>query len=440
MAGIIPDNFSIDIGQQLMSNIVNLYAQKQQLDEKRKLEDERYKREQEMWEQRQVSTEEREKRMAEYQTQLKLDAQTKSMLNAYEIQEGINFLKFKNDYLYKVKNDPIFRKSEIERVGSEENLNNVVENLNNLTPSDVFNKTKQYYDLSKDLIETNIKIVYEEKSLENYRKLPQDIQNNINLKEFLNSSESKQAELIQNAMKISTALKAYRELPPEIQYKINLEEFLNSSITEQQEMINSASKMINKESSELLNKIYGQTQITTMQPTSELDKLELELSDKRKKLHMLLQTKNQTPQIKEAIKNIRAEIEKLQSLITSEKLVRERKKQFPPQTRKSEKETKKEENQLNLYKNLNDFINGQNQWNAGIIINYDTGDIISIYDKSGEQIPEVSKEYKQIVSAYYNLKRKIPNFQKARELFIQSRRSAQPKKLQKTKDPLGLFN
>ena len=185
MAGIIPDNFSVDMGQQLMSNIVNLYAQKQQLDEKRKLEDERYKREQQIWNERQTSTEEREKRMAEYQTQLKLDAQTKSMLNAYETQEGINFLKFKNDYLSKVKNDPIFRKSEIERVGSEENLNNVEENLNNLTPSDVFNKTKQYYDLSKDLIETNTKIVYEEKSLENYRKLPQDIQNNIDLKKFL---------------------------------------------------------------------------------------------------------------------------------------------------------------------------------------------------------------------------------------------------------------
>jgi len=50
-----------------------------------------------------------------------------------------------------------------------------------------------------------------------------------------------------------------------------------------------------------------------MQPTSELDKLELELSDKREKLNMLLQFKYQTPQIKEAVKNTLDEIEKLQS-------------------------------------------------------------------------------------------------------------------------------
>jgi len=363
MAGIIPDNFSIDIGQQLMSNIVNLYAQKQQLDEKRKLEDERYKREQEMWEQRQVSTEEREKRMAEYQTQLKLDAQTKSMINAYEIQEGINFLKFKNDYLLKIKNDLKFRDSEIKRVGSEANLNIVVENLNKLTPSDVFNKTEQYYNLSKGLIEANTKIVYEEKSLETYRKLPQDIQNNI-----------------------------------------DLEKFLNSSPTEQQEMINWASNMINKEVSEFLNKIYGQTQetqnqqqipeidknnrkqvlefqqlynslnpnpnnkisedgiwgnqtesafnstyktqITTMQPTSELDKLELELSDKREKLNMLLQFKYQTPQIKEAIKNLQTEIERLNGLITSIKLLRERERLKPDKTQSSGTKAGKEQTNL----------------------------------------------------------------------------------------------
>ncbi|HON55792.1 MAG TPA: hypothetical protein PLJ38_02120, partial [bacterium] len=284
--------------------------------------------------------------------------------NAYEIQEGINFLKFKNEYLYKVKNDRRFRESEIKRVGSEENLNIVVENLNNLTPSDVFNKTEQYYNLSKGLIEANTKIVYEEKSLETYRKLPQDIQNNI-----------------------------------------DLEKFLNSSPTEQQKMINWASNMINKEVSEFLNKIYGQTQETQNQQQipeidknnrkqvlefqklynslnpnpnpnnkisedgiwgkqtewafnkmtggiskkesgTELEKLQNELSNKRKNLHMLLQFKYQTPQIKAAVENTLDEIEKLQSLITSEKLSRERKKLFPPQTRAQTRESEKEADKL----------------------------------------------------------------------------------------------
>ena len=361
MAGIIPDNFSIDIGQQLMSNIVNLYAQKQQLDEKRKLEDERYKREQEMWEQRQVSTEEREKRMAEYNKNLQLNAQTQAMINNYLAQKASELMNFKENYLFKINNDAAFREAEIKRVGGEENLQNVIENLrNNFTFEDVLKQTGNAIDMANMLIEYNIREVNE-----------------------------------------TNALKAYRELPPEIQYKINLKEFLNSSITEQQEMINSASKMINKESSELLNKIYGQTQETQNQQQipkidknnkkqvlefqkqynqknpqtqikkdgiwgveterafnemfgriskkesgTELEKLQKELSNKRKKLHMLLQTKNQTPQIKEAIKNMRAEIEKLQSLITSEKLLRERERLKPDKTQSSGTKAGKEQTNL----------------------------------------------------------------------------------------------
>ena len=99
MAGIIPDNFSVDMGQQLMSNIVNLYAQKQQLDEKRKLEDERYKREQQMWNERQTSTEEREKRMAEYQMNLRLQAETESTINKYKKQNAAKIMDWRNQYL-----------------------------------------------------------------------------------------------------------------------------------------------------------------------------------------------------------------------------------------------------------------------------------------------------------------------------------------------------
>jgi len=127
--------------------------------------------------------------------------------------------------------------------------------------------------------------------------------------------------------------------------------------------------MINKESSELLNKIYGQTQITTMQPTSELDKLELELSDKREKLNMLLQSKNQTPQIKEAIKNQRTDIERLNGLITSTKLSRETERLKPDKTQSGEtKSNKKSINYQNQYNSLNKSLQeAKNKGNESLI-------------------------------------------------------------------------
>ena len=131
MAGIIPDNFSVDMGQQLMSNIVNLYAQKQQLDEKRKLEDERYKREQQIWNERQTSSEDREKRMSEYQMNLRLQAETESTINEYKKQNAAKMMDWRQNYLTLISSDENFKQKELQRVGSQEALEKVIQNVQN---------------------------------------------------------------------------------------------------------------------------------------------------------------------------------------------------------------------------------------------------------------------------------------------------------------------
>jgi len=172
MAGIIPDNFSIDIGQQLMSNIVNLYAQKQQLDEKRKLEDERYKREQEMWEQRQVSTEEREKRMAEYQMNLRLQAETESTINEYKKQNAAKMMDWRQNYLTLISSDENFKQKELQRVGSQEALEKVIQNVQNLTFDQIYKEANNNFNGANELWQSNLYQVEKEKAEKYLEKNP----------------------------------------------------------------------------------------------------------------------------------------------------------------------------------------------------------------------------------------------------------------------------
>ena len=172
MAGIIPDNFSVDMGQQLMSNIVNLYAQKQQLDEKRKLEDERYKREQQIWNERQTSTEEREKRMSEYQMNLRLQAETESTINEYKKQNAAKMMDWRQNYLTLISSDENFKQKELQRVGSQEALEKVIQNVQNLTFDQIYKEANNSFNGANELLQSNLYQVEKEKAEKYLEKNP----------------------------------------------------------------------------------------------------------------------------------------------------------------------------------------------------------------------------------------------------------------------------
>ncbi len=172
MAGIIPDNFSVDMGQQLMSNIVNLYAQKQQLDEKRKLEDERYKREQQIWNERQTSTEERKKRMSEYQMNLRLQAETESTINEYKKQNAAKMMDWRQNYLTLISSDENFKQKELQRVGSQEALEKVIQNVQNLTFDQIYKEANNSFNGANELLQSNLYQVEKEKAEKYLEKNP----------------------------------------------------------------------------------------------------------------------------------------------------------------------------------------------------------------------------------------------------------------------------
>ncbi|HON57398.1 MAG TPA: hypothetical protein PLJ38_10305, partial [bacterium] len=89
---------------------LKLDAQKQQLDEERKLEDERYKREQQIWNERQTSTEEREKRMAEYNLGLQTEAQTRAAINKLLIDTSVNLYNGIQSMIQRAQTDEAYRK------------------------------------------------------------------------------------------------------------------------------------------------------------------------------------------------------------------------------------------------------------------------------------------------------------------------------------------
>lgn len=245
MAGIIPDNFSVDMGQQLMSNIVNLYAQKQQLDEKRKLEDERYKREQEMWEQRQVSTEEREKRMAEYNLGLQTEAQTRSAINKLSIDTAVNLYNGIQSMIQRAQTDEAYRQ-ELESKGIS------IDKMREITLRGIIENGIKSFDIGQKLVDENLMRVNQENVYNAILKItPQE---RLKLSETL-KAEGKTITDIKNMNELNERLIKLQPLSTNISASVFAEKGIENQIKKSEELLSNPN-LTKEQSTELQNILF----------------------------------------------------------------------------------------------------------------------------------------------------------------------------------------
>ena len=463
--GILPQNLSFDFGQSIMSGLVDIVAKKYQTQEELKIMEARLEKDTKNWELRQEYINKQEKirnleksawdsanflaqeyykQTGEWKDPLSfLDISNNSVKIATtqfnEASEAVS-RSIKADLLSGLdKNtiDALTKKLGKNPLNSNVSITEIKEGLIGIAPqsilSQVYKKDEAPKNAPTEAQPTSPQLATVSFDSVKHSKNLQELISN-NPKDFAGITDiSAISKVIKNGVEIQKEQFNTLTITPADKISVEFTKPVQSQPT-----IATVATTTPKAARPTIQSRISEITTTINKNTSEINRLQKVLSDNAggaidKKTGRI---KPDFQYIQDNIDSLKKDNQRLQGeqnklIIAAEKSAKETPK---------EKETKKEENQLNLYKNLNDFISGQNQWDAEIIINNNTGDIISIYNKSGEQIPKDSKEYKQIASAYYNLKRRMPDFQKARKLFIQSQQSAQPKKLQKTKDPLGLFN
>ena len=110
--------------------------------------------------------------MSESQMNLRLQAETERTINEYKKQNAAKMMDWRQNYLTLISSDENFKQKELQRVGSQEALEKVIQNVQNLTFDQIYKEANNSFNGANELLQSNLYQVEKEKAEKYLEKNP----------------------------------------------------------------------------------------------------------------------------------------------------------------------------------------------------------------------------------------------------------------------------